>query len=130
MIEGWAARLNADAALESVMDGKDLIYPAQAKRPVGIPSIEYLVVADREEELFNPITVFVDFWARGIKKSAQIERRIRTLTHWDVGQDLDGERVWIHISDGRGLEYPADSGVVHKQLEIQFKPIREKYATV
>lgn len=130
VVEQWIARLNADPALLSVLGGGNLIYPAQASRPVTVPSIEYLVSSDTEGELFNPITVVVDFWARGIKKSAQIERRIRLLTHSDVGQDVGGERMWLQYQDGRTLEYPKEEGVVHRQLEFLFTPMREKYAVL
>lgn len=129
VIEFWTARLLADAALTSVMGYSGFVYPGQAARPVKVPSIEYLMMGDVEEELFNPIQVQVDFWARGIKKAAQIERRIRVLTHSDVAQDLGGERMWLRYQDARTTDYPADPGVVHRILDFQFEPIREKYAT-
>lgn len=130
VLEFWTARLLADAALESVMGSATYIYPASAARPVSIPSIEYLMIGDVEEELFNPITVQVDFWVRGIKKAAQVERRIRVLTHSDVGQDLGGERMWLRYLDSRTVEYTAEKGVVHRILDFRFEPIREKYATL
>ena len=127
VIEFWKARLEADAALISVMGSSVFVYAAQAAKPVKVPSIEYLIVGDREEELFNPIQVQVDFWVKGIKKAAQIERRIRLLTHSDVGQELGGERMWLRYLDSRTTEYPAELGVVHKTLDFLFEPMREKY---
>jgi hypothetical protein len=129
-VEHWTARLLADAALVSVMgSASGWIAPAQAARPVKIPSIEYGVLTDVEEELFNPFELQVDFWARGLKKAAQIERRIRLLTHSDVAQELGGERMWIQYQDGQQLDYPAEPGVVHKFAIVRFEVIREKYLT-
>jgi hypothetical protein len=127
VIEHWITRLQADAALVSLMNSSVFVFPGQAFKAVKIPSIEYSIVGDREEELFNPIQVQVDFWQRGIKKAAQTERRIRMLTHSDVGQDLAGERLWMRYLDSRTTEYPAELGVVHKVLDFLFEPMREKY---
>lgn len=127
--EAWTARLTADAPLESILGKAGRIYAAQAARPVTIPSVEYLLVSDREEEWLNPIGVQVDFWARGLRKAAQIERRIRLLTHSDVAQYLDGERIWMQFLDARTVEYPAEAGVVHRILDFMFTPVREKYVT-
>jgi hypothetical protein len=126
VLEFWLARLQADTALTSVLGASGLIYPAQAARPVRIPSVEYLMTFDREEENFNPIAVQVDFWAKGIKKAAQIERRIRTLTHRDVAQDLEGERLWMQFEDARSIEFPSDPGVQHRALDFVFTPVREQ----
>lgn len=128
VFEHCRTRLLADALLESVMDGTNFVYPAQAGREVTVPSIEYLLIYDREEELFNPIGLQVDFWIKGLAKARQVERRIRLLTHSDVGQDLGGERMWIRFLDGRQVLYPKDPGVVHKILDFEAKPMRELYA--
>jgi hypothetical protein len=129
VIEKWTERLSDDQGLESVLGGKGRIYPGQATRPVQIPSVEYLIVGDREDELFNPILVQVDFWARGIKKASQIERRLRLLTHRDVAQELGDERLWMQYLDSRSIEYTADPGVAHRQVDFRFTPLKEQYAT-
>jgi hypothetical protein len=127
-IEFWTARLLADPALVSVMgSASGWIYPAQSARPVTVPSVEYTLITDTESELFNPIGIQVDLWARGIKKAAQIERRIRVLTHGDTGQDLGGERVWMRYRDARTLDYPSDAGVIHRTLDFEFEAVRGKY---
>lgn len=127
VMEHWSARLLADAALISVMDSADFIFPAQASRAVRIPSIEYSIVGDREEELFNPITFQADFWMRGMKKAAQVERRIRVLTHSDNSQILGGERMWLRYLDSQELDFPSEPGVTHKVLQFLAEPLRELY---
>jgi hypothetical protein len=126
-IEFWTARLLADPALVSVMGRAAFIYPAQSARAVIVPSIEYTLISDTESELFNPIGIQVDLWAKGIKKAAQVERRIRVLTNGDVGQDLGGERVWMQYRDARTLDYPKDAEVIHRTLDFEFEAVRGKY---
>lgn len=128
IIAAWLERLLADAPLTSALDGNN-VFPASANRPVGIPSVEYLFIGDREEELFNPFQIQVDFWCRGIKLAARVEQRLRLLSHKDTMQELGGEQLWITYLDGRQIEYPADPGVIHKSIDFEFKPFRDKYVS-
>lgn len=128
LVERWTARLLADPALLAALGGNHL-YPGQASRPVKIPSVEYLIVGDRETELFDAIRLQVDIFARGLRKAATIERRIRILTHRDVAQDLDGERGWMRYVDSRSVGFPSDPGVVHRILDFDVAMIREMYLT-
>jgi len=123
----WVARLHGDAALTALLGG-EYIYPAQASRPVHIPSVEYLLIADIEGEWTNRISIQVDYWVRGLHDAAQVERRLRLLSHADYGQDLGGERLWFQYRDSRAVEYVASPGVVHRILEFDVECVREKYA--
>ena len=76
---------------------------------------------------FNPITVQVDYWARGAPKAAAIERRIRLITHRDTARVVGGYRMWTQYLDSRSHEYPAELGVVHRSLDIRLTPVRLKY---
>ncbi len=106
----------------------DAVYPAQSARPVRVPSVEYtLPITDIEEENFNPITVQVDYWARGAPKAAAIERRIRLITHRDTARVVGGCRMWTQYLDSRSHEYPAELGVVHRSLDVRLTPVRLKY---
>jgi hypothetical protein len=126
LMEGWTARLLADTALVVYLGGPHL-YPAQATRPVRVPSVEYLISDDRESELWNHVRVQVDIFAKGMRNAAHIERRIRTLTHRDVGQVLDGERLWMRFEDARTIDFPSQPGVVHRMLEFTMDAARERY---
>ena len=124
----WLDLLEADAELIADLGGS-YIYPAQAARPVRIPSVEYtLPFSDMEEENFNPFTVQVDYWARGVPKAAAIERRIREITHRDTAREIGGYRMWTQYEDSRSHEYPAELGVVHRSLDFRFTPLRDMYA--
>jgi hypothetical protein len=133
VIPAWVALLEQDADLVAALGGPH-IYPAQAARAVRIPSVEWVIVSDRESELFNPVMVQVDIWARGVAAAAVIERRIRALTHRDVSRELvldeyEGLRLWTRYIDSRTHEYRADPGVVHKSIDIQFEPVRARFHT-
>ena len=127
VIPDWLDLLEADAALLAALGGSH-IYPAQASRPVGIPSVEWFMVSDIEEENFNPFIVQVDIWARGVPKAATIEKRIRLLTHRDTARELGGHRMWTRYLESRQHDYPAEAGVVHRSMDFLFEPLRLKYA--
>lgn len=120
------ARWNADAALTTALGGPH-IYPANASRPVRIPSIEYLVLGQPEGESFGIIRLRVDFWAKGIALAGVIEKRLYVLTHRDVAQVLGTERMWLRFQDGRTLDYEADPGVTHRALDFEIETVRLKY---
>jgi hypothetical protein len=123
----WVAMLEADGTLIAALGGQR-IYPAQAATPVRIPSVEWVVVTDNEEELFNPFIVQVDYWVKGVNRAAVIEARIRTLTHRDVARVMGDYRLWTRYLDSRTHEYTAEEGVTHRSLDFLFEPLRSKYA--
>ena len=126
VVEKWLARLLADASLISLLDGKK-IFVASANRPVKVPSVEWFMLYDHEEEWLNPVGFQVDIFARGMRNAAQIERRIRLLTHRDTSQDFDNERMWFLYRDARSIEFPSDPGVVHRALDFECQSVRGKY---
>jgi hypothetical protein len=151
VVAAWHALLLADtdlmAALNGVavtpeeaaeMDPADLqealalshIYPAQAARPVVVPSVEWSLIGDREVSLFNPLTLQVDYWCRGMGRASTIEWRIRTLSHRDTSRVMGGIRLWTRYLDSRNHDYPADPGVLHRSLDLQLEPLRARYATI
>ena len=128
VVKDWLTLVNADTALTTLLGGKH-IYPAQSSRPVRIPSVEWSLIYDQEEEIHNPILIQVDIFA-SVTKEPQIERRIRRLTHRDVARVLGGNRLWTRYIDSRNHAYPADASVLHRSLDFEFKPVREKYVTL
>jgi hypothetical protein len=109
------------------MNSSSWLYPAQSDRAILTPCAEYTLIYDTEAELFNRIGVQVDIWHKGHNLAGQAERRIRVLTHGDVGQDLGGERVWMQYRDARTLDYTADPGLLHRVLDFEFEAVRGKY---
>lgn len=127
VLDAWVTLLEADATLTTLMGGSVYVFPAQSNRPVRVPSIEFDIIDEREEELFNPILVQVDYWAKQ-EDAPAIERRIRELTHRDTARTLGDHRMWTMLIETRSHEYPADRGVIHRSMDFEFKPLRSRYA--
>ena len=123
VMESLTARWLEDSALRSIMNYKDFVFEGEAGRAVKIPSIEYAIVGDTEEETFNPIDIQVDSWIEGVRKAAQIERRLKWLTHSPVAQELDGERMWLTYRGRRRGSYTAKPGITHTILFFEAKPV-------
>jgi hypothetical protein len=123
VIPDWVDRLLSDALLIQHLGGEH-IYPGNASVPVRVPSIQYGMTGDRPTEIFNEIQVQVNIFARGIRLAGLIEKRVRLLTHKDVGQDLGGERMWLQCKDARDVDFPSDPGVIHRALDIEITPVR------
>ncbi len=123
----WLARLNGDATLVGLLGGAGRILAAQASRPVTIPSIEWQVYGDTEEESFNPVSVRLDLFVTGVAKADQVEARVRNLSHRDTAQAIGSVRGWIRHLDTRDIEFPSQPGVVHRALDFTLEAVRHKY---
>jgi hypothetical protein len=119
--------LAADAELVAALGGA-FIYPAQSSRPAKVPSVEYIMLGDVEREIFNRIIIQFDFWARGLPAAAAIEFRLRCLAD-DVAQELQGIPCSISFVDATTIAYPADPGVLHRAIQMEFEIVRRRYAT-
>ena len=131
----WVALVRADSVLATVLaptateTGVTLhVYPAQAARPVRIPSVEYSFVSDTHDETFNSLIMQVDYWALNDAQARVIERRLRRITHRDTARTLGGHRMWTQYIDARSHQYTAKLGVVHRSLDFEMTPLREQYA--
>jgi hypothetical protein len=118
--------LLADEDLVAALGGPH-VYDAQSSRPSRVPSVETSMNGDLESEVFNPIAVQFDFWARGRPTIAAIESRLRLLCQ-DVAQELDGIPCSIRYVDATDIAYPADPGVLHRAVQIEIEVIRQPYA--
>jgi hypothetical protein len=126
LLDPWIAQLLNDAQLVALL-GASRIYPAQASRPVTIPSVEWQTVADDESESFNVIRIQLDFWARGVEAAGAIERRLRTVLHHETAFELNGERLWSRYIDSRSIDYLNEPGVLHRALDFELEAIRGRY---
>lgn len=121
------ALLEGDADLMSVLGGA-YIFEGQSTRPVRVPSIEWLLVGDIEEEVFNPITVQFDYWAN-IKDAPTIEGRLRMrLNRPGTFRVIGGIYMATLYEDGYEIEYPRGPGIKHKALRFNFIPLRRRAA--
>lgn len=125
----WLPLIEGDAALIRIMGTGKFITPGSASKPVTIPSIQYQMFSDIEEENFNPVQIQVDYWIKGIKAARAAERRLRLLTARDTSRVLGGIRMWTKYLDSRSHDYPADPGVVHRSIDFEFSALKERFQT-
>lgn len=123
-VRAAVARLEADATLTGLLGGAH-VYRAGARRQPQIPSVEWFGITTRLEENTEPITVQFDIWARGYAAAVAIEGRLRALLHSDTPVDWAGLKLWSQYQDGRDHEDP-EPGVVHRSVDYELKPARER----
>lgn len=104
------------------------IYHAGASRPVRIPSVEWLIVDEQEEEVMNPIDVQFDIFARE-PQCTVIERRMRARLTRFVHRSFGGLNMATLFLDSFTLEFPSIAGVTHKALRYRFRPVRRRAAS-
>lgn len=119
--------MEGDSEFVDVLGGLHL-YAAQAARPARVPSVEWMIVGDRYTEIFNPIDVQFDYWAKG-SDAAVIERRLRNRLHRDTRRVIAGINMSTVYTDSFTHEYPKP-GIVHRSLRFRFEPVRLRAARV
>lgn len=119
--------LRGDAALAAAIGGAEHIYTAQSTRPVRVPSVEWLVLDDVLEEVMNPITLQLDFWAAHPGQAVKIERRLRALLHRDTRRTVAGINMATLYVDSMTTDAP--TGVIHRSLRFRFEPVRSRAAS-
>jgi hypothetical protein len=95
---------------------------------VRVPSVEWLIVSDTLTEVFNPITLQLDYWARHPTQAATIERRLRNRLHRATRRTLEGMDMSTTYEDSLTLESPMP-GVIHRALRFRIEPVRQRAAT-
>lgn len=126
VVTAFVAALEADAALIAALGG-EFIFRAGANREPQIPSVEWDLVANTEEENLEPLLFQFDIWARGYAQFVTIAQRVRTVLRPDPGKGsttLGGIPMLIEFVDGRSHPDP-EPGVVHRSLDIRFQPAKQ-----
>jgi hypothetical protein len=125
MLQGVLPILTGDAQLLAALGGSH-IYTAQSVRPVRVPSVEWIIVGDFSEEVFNPLTLQLDFWAVGPAQAAVIEGRLRALLHRETRRLIGGISTTVRLDEAMTLQHPSP-GVVARSLRFNMDPVRQIY---
>ena len=120
--------LEADAQLIAELEGNH-IYTQEASRPVRVPSIVWDMLDDQLTELFNPIHVQMDLFARNRASAVIIERRLRLLLHRDTRRQIGELDLSTLYEDSFSHDYPIP-GIVHRSLRFTFEPARRIVAAL
>lgn len=124
------ARVSAEIMLDPVLlaiYGDTLIM--SGTQPFQVPSLEWTLISDIEEELWAPVMIQFDLWHNDAAKNRQGEFRFRSLYHKDLPIVLNSDlMMWAQWSDGGMLSTPARSGIFGRALRFKFTPLRRQYA--
>src|SRR5690349_3733284 len=92
---------------------------------VHVPSLDWMVVADSETELWAPCLVQFDQWTRSMSDLAASERVLRHLFHRDVPGDFAGIQCFFQYEDGSLLASPERNGFCGRAIRFRLTPLRE-----
>jgi hypothetical protein len=104
------------------------IFAAPASRPIRIPSVEWIIIGEQETEVFNPIDVQFDIYARAPELYV-IERRIRARLTRDTRRTIAGINMSTLFTDSYVIDFLSQPGVTHKVLRYRLEPVRRRTAS-
>ena len=125
VVSAIRAALNADATLFAIA-GK--VEPIEATGSRIVPMVRYTVVSDVEEEVMNPIIIQIDYWASGRAAAVAIEERIRAVLNHPIRRTFGGLDMETSFDGARDSSDP-EPGVVHRQLDFRFVPVKRRITT-
>jgi hypothetical protein len=133
----WHAVLQAiqtDIAADPVLVG---IYGAAMRytgsAPLAIPSLEFMVVADAETELWAPCTIQLDQWCKEMVDLIASEQRLRRMFHRELPTRFGGATglvMWAQYNDGAPLTTPDRNDFFGRAIRFRFTPLRDLYEPV
>lgn len=85
--------------------------------------MRYSVIGDVTEEVMNPISVQVDYWAASMEDAVTIEGRIRAVSLAYYRRSVGGLSMWVTVEDARDMGDP-QPGVIHRSLDLRCVPAR------
>lgn len=125
-LEAWLNAVEGDADLTAALGGAH-VYEAESGRKARVPSVEYSLITNPEDENTEGLELQVDIFARGMAQAVTLERRIRAVAHHDMPLVIGGMAMWSrHLGDARTLPYPAEEGVVHRTLGFMLEFARQE----
>lgn len=128
VISAVVAALKGDSALVAALGSASRIDRIEATATRVIPSVRYTVVSDVEEEVMNPIILQLDYWAADRAQAATIEQRIRAVLNRPTRRTFGGIDMETSFDGARDSSDP-DAGVVHRQIDFRFVPVKRRIPT-
>lgn len=116
--------LEADAALSAIIG--TAIYRSDDHRDFRVPSMEYTIISDVEEERFNPIRIQWDVFVRTDAHLIVCETRLRALMHHDLPTEIGGVKMWSQYAARQETQGLGD-GIRGSSTDFVYTPIRSRY---
>jgi hypothetical protein len=95
-----------------------------------VPSLEFMLIADTEEQQWNPHTIQWDQWCATQAELIVSERALQRLFNQDVPVVFGDIMMWAYFLEGAELATPDRDGFHGRALRFRYAPIRERYADV
>lgn len=92
-----------------------------------VPLLEWMLIADGQQEQWAPCTVQLDVWHRDLDAVVTAERRLRRLFHQELPFDFEGLTTWGEYLDGEVLASPDRDGYFGRALRFRLTPLRDRY---
>lgn len=93
-----------------------------------VPGLEVSVLSDTVSELWNPLTIQFDIFARTFEQCAAVERVLRSRYHSQIPVTIGGMDVFAQYSDGTVLQLPARDKFFARAVRFTFTPLRAAYS--
>jgi hypothetical protein len=123
-IDGWLGVLEANADVQSVLGNPPAIYMAEdGEREYEVNSMEYTVLTDTEDELYNPTLVQLDLFVKTMADLETLERAIRTEAHLDLPGTFGSISMWSQF-EGSGRLAGVPDGLFSRSLDFRLTPVR------
>lgn len=114
--------INTDSVLTMLYGGN--IRKARGDSEIETPLLEYNLISDVEEELWNPIVIQFDQWQDTADAVRHSEQRLRFLFHSDMPLTLDGVQFFSVYLDGEVLTDENRDGFSGRAIRFRFTPLR------
>ena len=95
-------------------------------RDLRVPSMEWTLISDVEEENFNPLRIQWDIFVRRDVDLVNAERRMRGLFHRDLPVEIGGIQMWSQYAARSSIPGLQD-GIRGSSTDFTFTPVRSRY---
>lgn len=125
VLERAIARIKGNATLAEIFgDNVRMAGTGDLK----VPSVEFTLLSDTNNELWAPILVQFDLWTDRAADNRQAERIVLSLFDLRVPGVWDDVMVMSDYVDGSTLASPARSGFSGRGLRFRISPLRQQHA--
>ena len=119
-----AAAAAADTVLAAIY-GEAIRMSAMAQDHI-VPSLEYQIVTDTADELWEPVIIQWDQWLADFQDLVDSERALRKLFDQDLPVEIGGVYMWSVFTEGAELvDAPDRAAFYGRALRFRYSPIRE-----
>lgn len=126
IIDAWLDPVAADSDVRSVLGNPPELWMV-GERERAVPSCEWELISDIENENYEVTLVQLSFFVLKITDFVTLEQAVRRLCHHDTPIIRDGHELWSQLVGGGPLQGP-DDGTIRRRLDFRLTYLRSRYA--